>query len=111
MTRKFYVIDLIERYNDRYLGQALYCAERKECPFYTFNTRTHSGEVLEAFVEGARQVDGEVNLYHVNMPIMIESHNTPHNEIRNIIVSEMKTRIVRTEIESENLNDVDENQG
>lgn len=111
MNRNFHVVDLIERYNGRYLGQALYCAERKECPFCTFNTRAHSGEVLEAFAEGARQVGGEINLYHVNMPIMIDSHDTPYNEIRNTIIGEMETRIARTEIESENLDNVDENQG
>ena len=56
MERNFQVVDLVDYNDGRYLGQALYCAERKECPFFAVNTRANAGEALEAFVEGARQV-------------------------------------------------------
>lgn len=91
MEREFQVIDLIEAKNGRYLGQALYCADRKECPFFTVNNRTSAGEVFEAFVEGAKQTGGEIKLYHINMPIEINT-NTPYTEIRNTIVGEMEMR-------------------
>lgn len=97
MERNFQVVDLIDQLTGRYLGQALYCAERKECPFYSINSRPNTGEALEAFVEGARQVGGEINLYHINMPIEINSRNVPYNEIRNTIVGEMEMRTTRIE--------------
>lgn len=94
MNRNFQVIDLIDSKNGRYLGQALYCAEQKECPIFTLNSRANAGEFLEAFSESAKQVGGEINLYHINMPIEINT-NTPYNEIRNTIVGEMKMRTNR----------------
>lgn len=97
MTRNFQVVDLVDQRDGRYLGQALYCAERKECPFFTVNSRPNAGEILEAFVEGAKQVEGMINLYHINMPIEINSRNTPYNEIRNTIVGEMEMRTTRIE--------------
>ena len=97
MERNFQVVDLIDQLTGRYLGQALYCAERKECPFYSINSRPNTGEAFEAFVEGARQVGGEINLYHINMPIEINSRNVPYNEIRNTIVGEMEMRTTRIE--------------
>lgn len=97
MTRNFQVVDLVDQRDGRYLGQALYCAERKECPFFTVNSRPNAGEILEAFVEGAKQVEGMINLYHINMPIEINSRNTPYNEIRNTIVGEMEMRTTRVE--------------
>lgn len=97
MERNFQVVDLIDSKTGRYLGQALYCNERKECPFFTVSTRATAGEILEAFVEGAKQVEGVINLYHVNMPVEINSTNTPYNEIRNTIVKEMEIRTTRKE--------------
>ena len=97
MERNFQVVDLVDHSTGRYLGQALYCAERKECPFFTVNSRTNAGEILEAFVEGAKQVEGNINLYHINMPIEINSRNVPYNEIRNTIVGEMEMRTTRIE--------------
>ena len=97
MERDFQVIDLIDNLTGRYLGQALYCAERKECSFFSINSRQNTGEALDAFVEGARQVGGIVNLYHINMPIEIDSRNIPYNEIRNTIVGEMEMRTTRNE--------------
>lgn len=94
MERNFHVIDLIEKGSRRHLGQALYCGERKECPFFTFNDRINTGETLEAFAEGAKQVGGTVNFYHVNMPMEINM-NMPYNEIRNTIVGEMEMRTTR----------------
>lgn len=98
MERNFQVIDLVDYKDGRYLGQALYCAERKECPFFTVNSRANAGEMLEAFVEGAKQVEGTVNLFHINMPIEINSRNTPYSEIRNTIVGEMEMRTTRNEL-------------
>ena len=97
MERNFQVIDLIDSKTGRYLGQALYCNERKECPFFTVNNRANAGEIFDAFVEGAKQVEGSFNLYHVNMPVEINSTNTPYNEIRNTIVKEMEIRTTRNE--------------
>ena len=97
MERNFQVIDLVDSKDGRYLGQALYCAERKDCPLFTLSSRLNSGEVLDAFVEGAKQVEGAINLYHINMPIEINSRNTPYNEIRNTIVGEMEMRTTRIE--------------
>ena len=51
-----------------------------------------TGELLEAFLTGAKEMDGNVNLYHVNMPIVIDSGNMPYNEIRNTVVKEMQIR-------------------
>lgn len=95
MERNFQVIDLIDSKTGNFLGQALYCAERKECATFTINNRANAGEILEAFAEGAKQVGGEVNFYHINMPIEINSHNTPYHEIRNTIVGEMEMRTTR----------------
>ena len=97
MERNFQVVDLVDYKDGRYIGQALYCAERNECPFFSINSRPHTGEALEAFVEGAKQVGGVVNLYHINMPIEINSRNVPYNEIRNTIVGEMEMRTTRVE--------------
>ena len=91
MTRNFSVVDLVDAANGRYLGQALYCAERKECPLFVINSRSGAGEMVEAFCTGAREVDGEVNLFHVNMPIEINS-NMPYKEIRNTVVRDMEIR-------------------
>ena len=97
MERNFQVVDLVDRRDGRYLGQALYCAERNDCPFFVIGARPHIGETMEAFVEGAKQVGGAINLYHINMPIEINSRNTPYNEIRNTVVGEMQIRTTRTE--------------
>lgn len=110
MERNFQVVDLIDYKDGRYLGQALYCAERKECPFFVIDNRAQAGEAFEAFVEGAKQVGGTVNLYHINMPIEINSRNTPYKEIRNTIVGEMEMRTTRIE-NSENTTKSVENQG
>ena len=104
MERNFQVVDLVDYKDGRYLGQALYCNERKECPFFVINTRTNAGEALEAFVEGAKQVEGTINLYHINMPIEINSRNTPYSEIRNTIIGEMEMRTTRIE-RSEEINE------
>lgn len=98
MKREFQVIDLIDSSNGRFLGTALYCPHKEDCAFYTLNNRYQSGEMLESFVEGARQVGGEINLYHINMPIEINTINTPYNEIRNTVVDKMKLRGVETNI-------------
>lgn len=95
MERNLQVIDLIDSKNGRYLGQALYCYERKECPFFTINNRADAGEIIEAFVEGAKQVEGIINLYHINIPIEINSADTPYNEIRNTIVDNMEIRTTK----------------
>lgn len=97
MERTFQVVDLVDSINDRYLGQALYCAERKDCPFFTINNRANAGEIFEAFVAGAKEAGGTINLYHINMPIEINSRNVPYNEIRNTIVGEMEMRTTRIE--------------
>lgn len=97
MERNFQVIDLIDQTDGHYLGQAIYCAERGECPFFKIGSRLNSGEVFEAFLEGAKQVGGNINLYHINMPIEINSRNTPYNEIRNTIVGEMEMRTTRVQ--------------
>ena len=92
MERNFHVVDLIDSINGRFVGQALYCGERKDCPFYTANfSRMNAGEVIEAFVAGAKEAGGTVNLMHVNMPLEINT-STPYNEIRNTIVKEMTIR-------------------
>lgn len=97
MERNFQVVDLVDSSNGRYLGQALFCAERKECPFYTINfSRMSAGEMVEAFVTGAKEVGGNVNLTHVNMPLEMNI-NMPYNEIRNTIVKEMQIRTVKSE--------------
>lgn len=97
MDRNFQVVDLIDSKTGRFVGQALYCNERNECPFYTANySRIAAGEILEAFVAGAKEVEGSINLTHINMPIKINT-NTPYNEIRNTIVGEMEMRTTRVE--------------
>lgn len=103
MDRTFHVIDLIDSTSGRYLGQALYCGARKECPFFTLQNRANAGEILEAFVEGAKQAGSVINLYHVNMPIEINSRNTPYNEIRNTVVDEMEIRTTRNELQKQGL--------
>ena len=95
MEREFQVVDLVDSKNGQYLGQAIYCTEQKDCPVFTINNRTNAGEILNAFVEGAKQAGGTVNLYHFNMPIEINSSNTPYSEIRNTIVGEMEMRTTR----------------
>ena len=101
MERNFQVIDLVDSRSGRFVGQALYCGERKECPIYTVDpSRINAGEIAEAFVAGAREVGGTINLTHINMPIEINT-NTPYNEIRNTIVGEMEMRTTRIEQEKE----------
>ena len=89
MERNFQVVDLVDGATRKYLGQALFCSERNECPYFAINDRVTAGELLDAFMVGAKEMDGKVNLYHINMPIIIDSNNTPYNEIRNTIVKEM----------------------
>ena len=97
MERNFQVVDLIDNINGRFVGQALFCAERKECPFYTVNSsRMNTGEILEAFMTGAKEVGGNINLTHINMPLEMNI-NMPYNEIRNTIVKEMQVRTVKSE--------------
>ena len=97
MERNFQVVDLVDSSNGRYLGQALFCDERQECPFFTINfSRMSAGEMVEAFVTGAEEVGGTVNLTHVNMPLEMNI-NMPYNEIRNTIVKEMSIRTERKE--------------
>lgn len=97
MERNFQVVDLVDSTSHQYLGQALFCQDKKDCPFYTVNDRVASGELFEAFVTGAKEMGGNVNLYHINMPILIDSGNTPYNEIRNTVVKEMEIRTTRNE--------------
>lgn len=92
MERNFQVVDLIDSVSHQFLGQAMFCGERLDCPFFVINDRMASGELFEAFATGAREVGGEVNLYHINMPILIDSGNTPYTEIRNTVVKEMQIR-------------------
>ena len=97
MERNFQVVDLVDSSNGRYVGQALFCDERKECPFCTISfSRMNAGEMLEAFVAGAKEVGGNINLTHVNMPLEMNI-NMPYNEIRNTIVKEMQIRTVKSE--------------
>lgn len=97
MERNFQVVDLVDSRNGRYLGQALYCDEHKECPFFTVNfNRTAAGEMVEAFTSGAKAVGGNINLTHINMPLEMNIY-TPYEEIRNTIVKEMTIRSERNE--------------
>lgn len=97
MERNFNVVDILDSQTKQYLGQALYCPDIGDCPIITLNPRHVSGEVLEAFVQGARTAGGEINLYHYNMPIEINSRNVPYSEIRNTVVGELKMKTTRTE--------------
>ena len=92
MERNFQVVDLVDSSTHKYLGQALFCKDRTECPYFAINDRVLTGELFEAFVTGAKEMEGQVNLYHVNMPIIIDSLNTPYNEIRNTVIKEMQIR-------------------
>jgi hypothetical protein len=55
-----------------------------------------AGEMTEAFMTGAKEVGGTVNLTHINMPLEMNV-NMPYNEIRNTIVKEMSIRTERKE--------------
>ena len=92
MERNFQVVDLVDSSTHKYLGQALFCKDRTDCPYFAINDRVLTGELFEAFVTGAKEMEGQVNLYHVNMPIIIDSLNTPYNEIRNTVIKEMQIR-------------------
>lgn len=92
MERDFQVVDLVDSTTRQYLGQALFCKDRTECPYFAINDRVMTGELFDAFVTGAKEMDGNVNLYHINMPILIDSSNTPYNEIRNTVIKEMQIR-------------------
>lgn len=92
MERNFQVVDLIDSSSYQFLGQALFCAEQENCPYFAVNNRISTGEMFEAFATGAKEVGGVINLYHVNMPILIDSGNTSYNEIRNTVVKEMQIR-------------------
>ena len=92
MERNFQVVDLIDNASHQFLGQALFCGEMIDCPFFAINDRITTGEMLEAFTTGAKEVGGNINLYHINMPILIDSGNTSYNEIRNTVVKEMQIR-------------------
>ena len=93
MERNFQVVDLVDSSNGRYVGQALYCGERHECPLFVINfNRMNVGEIVEAFTIGAKEVGGTVNLTHINMPVEINTGNTNYNEIRNTVVKEMQIR-------------------
>lgn len=97
MERNFQVVDLVDSVTRKFLGQALFCAERTECPYFAINDRVMTGELFEAFATGGKEAGGNINLYHINMPIMIDSNNTPYNEIRNTIIKEMQIRTVKSE--------------
>lgn len=92
MERNFQVVDLVDSSSRKYLGQALFCNERGECPYFAINDRIATGELFDAFVTGAKEMEGKVNLYHINMPIIIDSNNMPYNEIRNTVIKEMQIR-------------------
>lgn len=95
MERNFQVVDLVDSTTHKFLGQALFCAERTECPYFAINDRIVTGELFEAFSTGAKEMDGTINLYHINMPVVIDSNITPYNEIRNTVVKEMQIRSER----------------
>lgn len=97
MERNFQVVDLVDSISRKFLGQALFCEDRADCPYFAINDRVTTGELFEAFATGAREMGGQINLYHINMPIVIDSPNTPYNEIRNTVVKEMQFRTTRNE--------------
>ena len=97
MERNFQVVDLVDSSTRKYLGQALFCKDKTDCPYFAINDRVATGELFDAFVVGATEAGAEVNLYHINMPILIDSANTPYNEIRNTVVKEMQIRTTRNE--------------
>ena len=80
-----------------FLGLGLFCQEKTDCPYFAINDRVATGELFEAFATGAKEMGGDINLYHINMPILIDSANTPYNEIRNTVVKEMEIRTTKTE--------------
>ena len=92
MERNFQVVDLVDSVTHKFLGQALFCADRTDCPYFAINDRVMTGELFDAFVTGAKEMDGNVNLYHINMPILIDSSNTPYSEIRNTVIKEMQIK-------------------
>lgn len=92
MDRDFQVVDLVDSTTHQYLGQALFCKNKSECPYFAINDRVMTGELFEAFATGVKEAGSMVNLYHINMPILIDSSNTPYNEIRNTVVKEMQIR-------------------
>ena len=92
MERNFQVVDLVDSATRKFLGQALFCADRTDCPYFAINDRVMTGELFDAFATGAKEMDGNINLYHINMPILIDSSNTPYNEIRNTVIKEMQIR-------------------
>lgn len=94
MERIFYVIDLVDVSSRKYLGQALYCKEKEDCPYFAINDRVATGELFDAFVTGATEAGAEVRLLHVNMPLLIDSVNTQYNEIKKAVIKEMQTRIM-----------------
>ena len=101
MERNFQVVDLVDSSTHQYLGQALFCKDRTECPYFAINDRVMTGELFEAFATGAKEMDGKINLYHINMPILIDSSNTPYNEIRNTVIEEMQIRTKNNTIREE----------
>lgn len=92
MNCNFQVVDLVDVSTKKYLGQAIFCKDKIDCPYFAINDRAATGELFEAFVTGARETGSDVTLYHINMPILIDSSNTPYTEIRNTVVREMQIR-------------------
>ena len=97
MERNFQVVDLVDSTTRKFLGQALFCEDKVDCPYFAINDRVATGELFEAFVIGAKEMGGQLSLYHINMPITIDSSNTPYNEIRNTVVKEMQIRNTKKE--------------
>lgn len=58
----------------------------------TIGSCDYVGYELDAFVEGAKYGGSDIVVNNINMPILIDSLNTPYSEIRNTIVRELGNR-------------------
>lgn len=92
MTKDLSRISLLDSRNQAYLGEALICPQGCECAYVAIGQRDYVDYELSAFVEGARYGDNDIVVNNINMPILIDSLNTPYNEIRNTIVKELGNR-------------------
>ena len=92
MTKDLSRICLLDSRNSAYLGEALICPQGCECAYVAIGQRENVDYELSAFVEGAKYGGNDIVVNNINMPILIDSLNTPYNEIRNTIVRELGNR-------------------
>lgn len=92
MSKQLELTNIYDSRTGNYLGQALVCSESCECAHISIGPYSWCKDCTESFLSGAKYGGTEITINNIDMPIFIDSLNTPYNEVRNTVVGEFKRR-------------------